>query len=644
MHLVDLVKENSKKNIVLLGPGGSGKTMQLINLFKSLLNEKYIIPIYITLSSFDDTKDYLLNQFILEYTQCGIKKDDNLKLVVRDFFHKSNLNRFVFILDAVNETSSAYIEYVYDEINFLAALDNVQVVMACRYNTKPSEKLFSTYRLMPLDKNKVSEEIVNYSNMNKEMKKLLRLPMFYSIYIKLGIDERKVLTQEELLEIYFEFVANKIVRDETRTNMGATYQRTFKKLLFSFLPHYVFEKQMHKRNYMVLNDDLFECWEEYKRKYGINADKSCASILQDLGVIEEIKERNGSLGWKFIHESYFDYFVYKTFQDASEIDELEQSIVCMIKITSFYDEKCDREKAYKYGKAALKKFESMNSVRDVDLQLKIAYGYIVCGYAVLHYKKWDSDYLEYSYAALIEADNMLNKIKNSNLIKSDNIQEYNRIKTTLTGNLGAYFYEAGDYQNAQKYHFESLAERQKFLHDSDDKESKDYWNLRLAMAYKNIASDFYQLSKQNELHRYSYLELAVTNHKKAHNIYKDIHMGINKDLIVCLNRMIGCIIPFVEMESFNIVKEIYGDDLGEVVGNILLDLLKIFEYYSTNTINFNEMEDSLSKTRKLLGIAKKRKVLDENINTFLLKLADIRYQNEYLNKVILTIIEDANND
>lgn len=644
MQLVNLIKDNSSKNVVLLGPGGSGKTMQLINLFKALLKENNIIPIYITLSSFDDTKDYLLSQFILEYTQYGIKNDDNLKFVLRDFFRNSNAERFVFILDAVNETSSAYIEYVYDEINFLAAFDNVQVVMACRYDMKPSEKLFSTCRLLPLDEKKVNDGIANYSNMNKEMKALLRLPMFYSIYVELDIDERKVLTQEELLETYFEFVIRKIVRDDTRTNMSFTYQRIIKKLLFSFLPLYIFKKQMSKRNYMILDDELVEHWEVYKTKYGINIDKSIINILQDLGVVEEFSARNYFSNWKFVHESYFDYFLFKAFQIINDSNGIEESVSCMTQIASFYDEKGDREKAYKYGKMALKHFDEFVGVENVDFLLKLAYGYIVCGYAVLHYKKWNSDYLECSYTALCDAENILKNIERDNLISVDNAQKYDRIKTTLTGNLGAYFYEAGNYQNALKYHFESLEERKKLLISSNNKKDKEYWNLRIAMAYKNIASDFYQLSKQSEIHKYQDLDLAVSNHKKAYKIYKEIYRNTHHNLIVCLNRMIGCMIPFVEMESFSVIEDIYGNSLGEVIGNILLDLLEVLKYYQDNTINFNEIVDSISKIKTLLCIAKKRDISNNNINFFLLNLGKIKYQNEYLNKEIFNIIEEANND
>lgn len=646
MQLVNLIKDNSSKNVVLLGPGGSGKTMQLINLFKALLKENNIIPIYITLSSFDDTKDYLLSQFVLEYTQYGIKKDDNLKFVLRDFFRNSNAERFVFILDAVNETSSAYIEYVYDEINFLAAFDNVQVVMACRYDMKPSEKLFSTCRLLPLDEKKVNEGIVNYTNMNKEMKELLRLPMFYSIYVEMGIDERKVLTQEELLENYFEFVIRKIIRDDTKTNRSFTYQRIFKKLLFSFLPLYIFGKQMSRRNYMILDDELIEDWEIYKAKYGINIDKSIISVLQDLGIIEEVSGHDHFSIWKFSHESYFDYFIFKAFQNIRNENSVEQCIDFMTKITFFYDEKGDREKTYKYGKMSLEQFGKASNVRSADLALKLARGYIECGYAVLHYKNPKSDYLECSYKALSDAEDILRKVANDGLVNSENIQEYNRIKTALNGNYGAYYYEAGDYQAAMKYHMQSMEERKNFFSCSEGK-IKEYWELKLATAFKNVASDWYKLSECGKEDKYSYLEIAISNHKIAYRIYKeykDIYPIINKDLIVCINRMVGCIVPFLEMETFSSVETIYGNNLGEIIGNILIDLLWILEYYKSNIINFNEIDDSLLKIRTLLHIAKERNVSNNNVDYFFSEFSKIKYQNEYLNNEISNILEEANND
>lgn len=128
--LVDYFQNQGSSHLVIVGEGGSGKSTQLMQLWKWLLDVRStVVPFYIPLIEFENRRfshlvDYILHLYGGHFTE-------NRRERLFQLFADSEGWQFVFLLDGFNEVANK--EALYGQIEELAQYPGVRLIMTSRY-------------------------------------------------------------------------------------------------------------------------------------------------------------------------------------------------------------------------------------------------------------------------------------------------------------------------------------------------------------------------------------------------------------------------------------------------------------------------------------------------------------------------------
>ena len=242
--VLDAIHKANDKNCFVLGEeGGSGKTMVLLKLFSSMLQQNTVrkIPIYIELRNLPELhRDYTV------YDKPGMLLSDYLASELYDsYFNKSRVfadkndlrqklydelrdpscheTRYILLLDGLNEVSLSRRQEVCEEIRFWSCNPYTRVIVTSRYKEdilvegveqKPGFGSFedfimedrqldyekdqeNDFLLLVIQKLKrpvileylqtcqISEEIIQKALNNQSLFEILKTPMYLTIFSKL---------------------------------------------------------------------------------------------------------------------------------------------------------------------------------------------------------------------------------------------------------------------------------------------------------------------------------------------------------------------------------------------------------------------------------------------------------------------------
>lgn len=163
MTVFECVSNSLKNNILFIGPDGYGKSTQLINCYKKIIEAKSaVVPIYIDLSDkavISACRNGGMFSYILsEY--CGFAGDlSNGVFQLKEIFKKENGYSFVILID---HFESAVKNEIYDtvfcDISELSGFKNCCVAAASTYYDERIFHAFQKYDFLPLPQ----KDVVSY--------------------------------------------------------------------------------------------------------------------------------------------------------------------------------------------------------------------------------------------------------------------------------------------------------------------------------------------------------------------------------------------------------------------------------------------------------------------------------------------------
>ena len=143
-QLVDSINTLSHSNLMVIGDGGMGKTVSMVNLWEGILRrETNDVPFYVPLNQIpendpEEKKEFPITRFLCKnYLRMINVGSSDIKLA-RSYFAKqvSNSGKFILLLDGINEIpkESKTLDFVIDEIHDLAtSYHQIHIVLTSRY-------------------------------------------------------------------------------------------------------------------------------------------------------------------------------------------------------------------------------------------------------------------------------------------------------------------------------------------------------------------------------------------------------------------------------------------------------------------------------------------------------------------------------
>lgn len=211
LSVIDLLKDENKRKVLLLGNPGDGKTYSFKKLCFEISNklqedivsesnqkQKFIVPIFVDLKLYDGD--------ILNMIQRTLPHNISLDYLV-------NSEKCVFILDSFNEISKEIFEsglYKEDFDNFFRSINDSKVVIGSRNKEGINFHNFSEYSIGGIQYKFVESYIQNSNlciekRLHHEIISLLQKPFFFKLLVekKIGVNNLKSPT-----DIYTSFFYN----------------------------------------------------------------------------------------------------------------------------------------------------------------------------------------------------------------------------------------------------------------------------------------------------------------------------------------------------------------------------------------------------------------------------------------------------
>lgn len=325
----------NRKNAVILGEAGIGKTTELLKLTNSLAqnaleaSDDVIIPIYVELRYFLSEIESADNvkQHILDVLRIGDEKDR------RSFLDVLKLEkRFIIIFDGLNEIRAEHhSESIRSIIAFIKLYSNLQYIFSTRHYGFDTQLLdiswvpFAFYEVQRWDDEQIRTFFVSnnaldlYNGTNSKLLNLCRIP--FVAHLLLNVLKSSQLSPNikhprNKGELYKSYVSYIFTRRDARINK---YDETIKNDLLAEIAYFL------------------NCQETLSLKYKYIKDLIDAQRLDEYGtkIIEEIIQngilRQGGIHFlqelgletplEFMHQSFQEYFTasYITKKPESEI-------------------------------------------------------------------------------------------------------------------------------------------------------------------------------------------------------------------------------------------------------------------------------------------------------------------------------------
>lgn len=154
-EVVSAHKNLKQKHILLLGKGGSGKSVAMIRLWEHYLNTAEQSSLYLELRKYNQGRD----ENLLLKTIASHYFDNQISQVEKHFTNQS----VVLLLDGYNEVAENF-DLLCDEITRLTKYPKLQIVLASRFDYKPHSVFnhFTIVQLTGLDDDQIRNFLKKY--------------------------------------------------------------------------------------------------------------------------------------------------------------------------------------------------------------------------------------------------------------------------------------------------------------------------------------------------------------------------------------------------------------------------------------------------------------------------------------------------
>jgi len=338
------------KHAVIVGDGGMGKTVSLIQWWQKLLeNSDKIkpVPVYIALNEFNQVPEGKRENFILSYILKNYGDDDTtleqIEKIITPQLVTDHSPTMVLLLDGFNEITVEKRELLL-ELNRLAEqCPSIQIVMTSRYDIRGNFNWghWTLIRLMPLEDGQVDRYLGKETPIHERLRQLVKNPMMLTLYAatcevqksrkgsSLYHFKDRVETPGELLWNFMEAQVAKLPE-----RLGQDEERIFyyKFLLKFLLPALGFEMEKsglfdftidqvnsHLDNICkrFSRDDFFDTFYEFEKYIDMLPLGECSDakerrkrvaalkkiVCQELSMLAE--EGNS---FRFLHQNFRDFF------------------------------------------------------------------------------------------------------------------------------------------------------------------------------------------------------------------------------------------------------------------------------------------------------------------------------------------------
>ena len=571
------------ENYILCGSGGTGKTTSLLLLERELtgamLNNKTVIPLYFKMNVWNRKRirgNFLLDELCAFFNE-AVRTD-----VVCKMLRESSEYLFLFLLDGVNELVDYCLEngmMVYEclenEIRELSSFSNVNIIMTSRrefsfYDPSIQEK-FKKIEFEKLEKTQIdaylklspTQWVAPEIHLKEELENPMFLRLFREIYERAPEEAMRLKSRNELLQKYFELDVLADSMEAHRDNLREI--RRF--LIHEILPKIALEVE---KALLWINVDSEEnklrtleyqsLLEQVLSETIIPQNMTKAliyQILPKLGIVDEQLE--------FSHETIREYLAlcafletknrkevidlviknlkyYPKFDKAAQFSrrcrhldfaefiygELGAELYCFLaeedevkkeafefyyELAGLHEDLSENQKCVEIGWIAV---EEMQKIKLTPLEQGTCYNFLY--YCCNKEKKRDAyPLLE---AAIKELENVPQYQKKQ--------EEYKLTYGKIISNMGSYYYERKEYEEALKWHKKALEFRKISLPD------------RVMDSYRTIMSDYF----------------CMKQYEKGYETYREAVKKTQPDALF-LVRAIGCELCLLkEKKEENLEKQI----------------------------------------------------------------------------------------
>lgn len=381
--LIELYNSNRASNILIYNTGGFGKTTQMKNLNKYLLEhlDQYkTIPLYIDAKALDKADEKPVLKYVAKIF-CGmdITNTDEVEM----FFEKRTgvyTYSFLFLIDAINEADDAVIGKIVTDIRRLKEIQEIHFIVSSRINEGYSVfNDFHKYEFCELTdtqietylSRKFSKSGIEVEKFNKSLVDILKIPMYLSVFSYAYKDEtfpelygEKTVRKADLLLAYLYKVAEESRMDK---NLATSLEREIQFTIEHYLPALAF-KMCCQSKVSLNNEEYKEIKKELNTEYFLSffdeeeSEELYPLLSQTARLNYEFpriaRERlalwckNGD-DYAFSHQNWLQFFTARhivNLMNAQKFDELEYTM--RKEVRRFAGELiCEYDEKLKYSKS-----------------------------------------------------------------------------------------------------------------------------------------------------------------------------------------------------------------------------------------------------------------------------------------------------
>lgn len=348
LTLEEVFRTDTRKNIMVKGPGGCGKTFSLIGLAESLLDDEdsNTIPVYVQLNDYKESHESLLEyvyKILFDYDGSEITPKKARK-AMKKWFNEDNDEQLLLLLDGFNEVRSKTLQNeLYRGVCKLAGNnDKIRFIITSRYNMK---SLFGDTFSKEYSANKLStDSIIQYINnffagspdcpkilqnamvpgsKKNDVKEFLRTPMALIMYCLVNSPNRRnnlmkkdedddCQTYGELMEKYIKRI--KTVYDKEKKDNDVSLSDVEKFLWCA--GYYMSDRGVFNIFPIELKDFIFNA--------GFNKLVEDFDKLKEHTFFKDVIKYEDYGYIEFIHQNYRDFFAASFLRDIlinSGVDE-----------------------------------------------------------------------------------------------------------------------------------------------------------------------------------------------------------------------------------------------------------------------------------------------------------------------------------
>lgn len=280
-NCIEKLWEDPNWHSLILGSGGMGKTVSLINLWDTLLidTEKHIIPLYLSLDEYNNlTKIEEKNNFIINsigryYLGKQILESKDINDIWHILGHPNNNGKnypsIILFLDGLNEITKEKSGLLIELTKLINEASGLQVVLTSRYDFRENFlwKDFKLVELVDLSDEQIAKYLgKDISNIEGKLITVLRNPMMLTLYSASNENMQKYLDNKNFDfkqniksrgELFWNFIESYIVKLVcSPTNLGG--DGTCRKFLIKHILPYIGYKMEESGKYTISTNEFIQ--------------------------------------------------------------------------------------------------------------------------------------------------------------------------------------------------------------------------------------------------------------------------------------------------------------------------------------------------------------------------------------------------